>query len=206
MRPLFDQVAAALQHAQLYQTARHEIERRTRAEREQTISLCVQRVRNQILQMEFEQDWGNVLTALRGELDGLMDYLGGGLTLIDREAETYQSCNILPDGSVKLVDHDSLPASLKQALDLQVPVYRHNRAEMDALGEDINPQAHSLTVSALPGRHPHRQCHRGGRLRRAGHPHPVAVRPGHVRGPPAPRGDRPEPASSPTARRRRRRS
>ena len=159
MRPLFDQVAAALQHAQLYQTARHEIERRTRAEREQTISLCVQRVRNQSLQMEFEQDWGNVLTALRGELDGLMDYLGGGLTLIDREAETYQSCNILPDGSVKLVDHDSLPASLKQALDLQVPVYRHNRAEMDALGEDINPQAHSvidvpfrggtLTVSAI---------------------------------------------------------
>ena len=120
-----------------------DIAERKQAEKATALSLAVQRVRNEIVQMDREEDWSRVLASLYRELGGLMEFYQCGFTLIDREAETHRTYSVASDGPLELGTYDSLPASLRRVIDTQSPWCRRNRAEMDAAEDLPLPEVNS---------------------------------------------------------------
>ena len=115
------------------------------AEKEETkINLAVQQVRNEALLMEDEADWRKVSAVLNNQLGTLVDFYLCGINNIDMPKNTYESQDLTPPKAGKVVLNDTLPASLKQALETGRYVYRRNRAEMEHYGDKIGADAKSV--------------------------------------------------------------
>ena len=115
------------------------------AEKEETkVSLAIQQVRNEALQMEDEADWRKASAVLNTQLATLVDFYLCGINNIDRPKNTYQSQDVTPPKAGKVVLNGSLPASLVQALQTGRYVYRRNRSEMKRYGDIIGEEANSV--------------------------------------------------------------
>ena len=115
------------------------------AEKQETrINLAVQQVRNEALQMEDEGDWRKVSAVLNIQLNTLVDFYLCGINTIDMPKNTFEAQDVTPPKAGKVVLNDSLPASLRQALETGRYVYRHNRAEMERYGDMIGQEANSV--------------------------------------------------------------
>ena len=121
-----------------------DITERRQAEEANQVNLALQRVRNEILQMESEADWLGLLDCFHRELSGLMRYTGCGINLIDRENGTFLSYHIAPGHPRKGEEIDHLPLSLQRAMRTQAPVYRRNRAQILACGDRLELERNSV--------------------------------------------------------------
>jgi signal transduction histidine kinase len=99
------------------------------------VGLGLQRVRNAVLQMQSEEDWPTVALTLDAEMRALIDYNGCGINVVDREHGRY-AAHIVDPGRVYQGAVESMPLSLVQTMEGGRPVYRRNRAEMSAWGDD----------------------------------------------------------------------
>ena len=144
MEPLLGQVAIALEHAGLYEKAQEDITERKQAEQEKVVALAVQKVRNEILQMQAEEDWSTVADLAYRELKNLMAFDDFGINIVDSERETF-FCYV---GSTKGVwrgdTMDFLPTSLKEAMASGEAIYRRNRGEMEQCGDNIGMSKNSV--------------------------------------------------------------
>ena len=127
-----------------------EVQVRQRAEEEVRVNLAVQRVRNQILQMEDEQDWGNVVKAFQDELGDLVHYRACGINIIDLRQDSMIEYYV--DGEdLHQQSSSPVPQVLKQALDTGQSAYRRNRAEMlQQADTDALFQRQALCVVDVP--------------------------------------------------------
>jgi signal transduction histidine kinase/CheY-like chemotaxis protein/GAF domain-containing protein len=126
MAPLLDQAAIAIEHARLY--------RETRRSAEATrVRLAVEQVRNEILQMHTDRDWGHVIQVLGRELAGLVDYHACGINLVVDDG--VQSWGAGP-GVRDEKRAPRLPAPLEWALETGRPHYRRTAEEMESAGDD----------------------------------------------------------------------
>jgi len=118
-----------------------DITERKQIEQEKAVALALHRVRNEILQMENEDDWHKVQACFHRELSQFVEYDGLGINLIDRQNETYSAYGVNVDDKTS---YDFLPESLQVAIDSQAPVYRHNRAEIEQFGNKIGLERNSV--------------------------------------------------------------
>ena len=118
-----------------------DITQRRKTEEITKVNLAQQRVRNEILQMESEEDWNRVKTFFHRELDQLMKYDGLGINFIDRQNETFVA---YPIDSDQKRSYDFLPISLQYAIDSQTPVYRRNRVEIEQFGDALGSERNSV--------------------------------------------------------------
>ena len=117
----------------------HDITRRRQAEEALKVDMALQRVRNEILQMQGEEDWQGIVVSFYRELKEVLSFKDCGINLLDRQRGTYLDNEINAAGELitKKYEPDSLPRALIQALDTDQPVYRRSRAEIDEFGDLI---------------------------------------------------------------------
>jgi signal transduction histidine kinase len=115
-----------------------------RAEERLKVDVALQWVRNEILSMQGEEDWKQVLGAFHRELRGLVAFKDCGINLLDRQRGLYLAYELGPAGVFQEKVYGTLPRSLAQALDTGQPVYRRNRAEMDRFGDPLGPETNCV--------------------------------------------------------------
>ncbi len=120
---------------------------RSRQKRELSLNLALQRVRNQVLEMEEEEDWEQVLFSLHRELSGLVDFWFCSIQFVDLQAGgyTYYTTDFSQEGS-HLQHQRQLPLtpSLKQVLETGQPLYRRNQREMERFGDAVGPEVECI--------------------------------------------------------------
>ena len=121
-----------------------DITKRIQAEETIKISLALQRVRNEVLQMQVEGDWSAVAGAIHRELGNLIAFDGLGINIVDSEQETFFSYSVTPEGARAGHTVRFLPLSLKQAIAKGEAVYRRNRAQMKQFSDEIGENRNSV--------------------------------------------------------------
>jgi PAS domain S-box-containing protein len=121
-----------------------DITERKRAEDVTRVNLVLQRLRNEILEMESEESWFNVLDCFHHELNGLIQYHGCGINIVDRENKNFFSYHITPSGPQQGDVTEFLPPALQYAMETQASVYRRNRAEMTAYEDHLGFERNSV--------------------------------------------------------------
>ena len=114
-----------------------DITERKRAEDLLRADLGLQRVRNQVLQMRFGDDWEEVARCVHRELGELMAFDGLGINIVDREGESFYSYAVTPDGLIEGDTIEFLPLALRHAIDEGETVYRRNRKDMTEFNDAI---------------------------------------------------------------------
>jgi len=126
-----------------------DITRRKQAEREVQVNLALQRLRNQILQMQGEEDWPALVKALHGELGGLLRFHTSSMALLDLQKRT-TNLYYMDGEEVHLFVSYELAESLQRAVEAGRPLYRRNRAELLARGEGRVVEAGTGSVVDCP--------------------------------------------------------
>jgi len=129
MRSLLNQVAIALEHANLYQQIRA-------SERSTRVRLAVQRVRNRVLEMETVADWEKVVESLDEELTRLVECSGCGVNLVSQDGRlrSYRTYR----GAMIETKVENPPPPVTRALRDGEPYYRRNLGELEEAGDDAN--------------------------------------------------------------------
>lgn len=93
------------------------------------IDLALQRLRNEVLQMQDREGWEKLLTAFETELHELIDFYGCSISVIDRQRGT---CSVYFAASrgLERVTGTEIPLAFTRAMETGKYVYRANRAEM----------------------------------------------------------------------------
>ena len=122
-----------------------DISERKRRERETRVSLSLERVRAEILQMEGVEDWQAVAGCLHGELRGLLQFNQGSVNVVDEEKGVYRSYGITADGldDVGTVVAEIAPA-IRQVMQSGIPLYRATRAELESHGDAVSSRTNSV--------------------------------------------------------------
>ena len=120
-----------------------DITERKKTEDQSKTNLAIQQVRNEVLQMRVEEDWSSVARCIQRELKNLMEFDSLGINIITRDRGTFYSYEIASEGALKGETVDSLPLSLKHAMDKEEVVYRRNRAEMMLFNDKIGAERNS---------------------------------------------------------------
>lgn len=124
---------------------------RRQAERQLKLDLALQRLRNRVLEMAVPDDWRSLAVSLRHELAAMMPVLWCGINFIEPERPGFRALFIAPDGSLQEAAYDDAPGSLRRAMETGTPVYRRNRAEMDAMGESLTTEVGSVVDVPFAG-------------------------------------------------------
>lgn len=137
MGPLLDQVAIAIEHGRLYRETR-------RSEQDARVSLAVQQVRTEILQMQTDEDWSRVVLVLRRELRSLLDYSACGINLLTPAGmHSFSSGHGVRDE----VRGQQLPAPVAEAVRTGQPCYRRTPEQMEAMGD--NPKLLAAGIQSV---------------------------------------------------------
>lgn len=113
------------------------------AEESLRVDLALQQVRNEVLQMQSEDDWSKIAVSLARELKALIRYEGLGINIVNLQQRTFFAWIVEPTGVSRGETVGFLPSSLEQTMRTQTPFYRRNRAEMRAAGDKIGAERHS---------------------------------------------------------------
>jgi signal transduction histidine kinase len=119
------------------------LEELERAEKEKSVALALERVRNEILQMEQEGDWGTVASCLHRELLLLIRFHECSINIAEKQDQFFNSYGIEADGTPDLQIIPMTPA-IQQVLQSGAPVYRSNRAEIEQFEDDAALQTCSI--------------------------------------------------------------
>jgi PAS domain S-box-containing protein len=107
-----------------------DITERKQVEEAIKVNLALQRVRNEILLMETEEDWGNVVLRLERELRSLIDFEDCGINVLDEKNDVqidyYMKLDELQCEKVM-----GIPSVLRRVQEAGEPLYRRNREEID---------------------------------------------------------------------------
>ena len=151
MEPLLDQVAIALEHARLYEKAQADITERKQAEEAIQVNLTLQQIRNEILLMEDEDDWGNIVQRLELELHGLIEYENCGINILDTKNDI-QIDYYMKGGELQCEKVIGIPSVLRQVQETGEPLYRKNRMEIGQWeGDRSRAETHSVVDVPFPG-------------------------------------------------------
>ena len=120
---------------------------RSRHERELSLNLALQRVRNEILEMKEAAGWEQVLSSLHSELGRLVEFWFCSIQFIDRLAGqfTYYTTYFSPE-DWHLQGRKQLPLTpgLKQVVETGSNLYRRTRAEVERLQDDVGPEVQCI--------------------------------------------------------------
>jgi PAS domain S-box-containing protein len=111
-----------------------DVTRRKEAEAEVQLNLALQRLRNQILQMQGEEDWPPLVKALHAEMGALMRFRGSSVALLDRQKGSTH-VYYMDGAEVHLFVSYELAEPIRRAVEEGRPLYRRSRAELLARGE-----------------------------------------------------------------------
>ncbi|MBI2503633.1 MAG: GAF domain-containing protein [Candidatus Latescibacteria bacterium] len=120
---------------------------RSQHARELALNLALQRVRNQILEMQEVADWEVVLRSLHRELHGLVDFWFCSIQFIDRQAGqfTYYTTYFSPeDWHLQGQEQLALTLSLKQVVETGTYLYRRTRAEVERFQDEVGPEVNCI--------------------------------------------------------------
>jgi signal transduction histidine kinase/PAS domain-containing protein len=128
-----------------------DITERKQAEEIAEVNLALQRVRNEILLMEEEDDWGKVVQRLERELRNLIDFEDCGINVLDEKNDVqidyYMKLEELQREKVM-----GIPSVLQRVQEENKPLYRKNRAEIDQWENNRSrPEIHSVIDVPFPG-------------------------------------------------------
>jgi signal transduction histidine kinase len=116
---------------------------RAQHDRELSLNLALQQVRNQILQMAGEQDWQRVTEGFFRELRALVSCYRSSIQLIDWGAGTY-ACYFTDGEEVRFDAPLRMPPSLRQAVESERACYRRTRAEIEHFEDDADPEVNCI--------------------------------------------------------------
>ncbi|MCC7261579.1 MAG: GAF domain-containing protein [Candidatus Latescibacteria bacterium] len=116
-----------------------DITERKKTERETQVSLSLQRLRNRILLMARQQDWGRVTAAFFDEIRTLVPCYRSSVQLIDAHTGTYTA--YFTDGEVVTYSPAvGIPPSLQRTMASGRAYYRRTREELVAAGDHVPPE------------------------------------------------------------------
>jgi signal transduction histidine kinase len=110
---------------------------------EAELDLALQRVRNAVLQMEGEEDWGKIVNAFQEALRRVVDFEGSSVNIVDQQSGTTTVYYLDPGGVLGQLTSPTKPA-LRQAMETERYVYRRNREEILRLKGQMAPQIQSV--------------------------------------------------------------
>jgi PAS domain S-box-containing protein len=144
LRVFGEQAVLAIERMRQIAEVTQEVARRTQAEEIVTVNLALQRVRNEILQMETQQDWEKVALACRRELDSLVSFAGCSIVLVDRQQGTGVAYYCPGPGEVVVRSYATIHPLLLHTVESQTWAYRRTRAQIDQGEERISPHIRSV--------------------------------------------------------------
>ncbi|MCC7261792.1 MAG: GAF domain-containing protein [Candidatus Latescibacteria bacterium] len=112
---------------------------RAQHDRELSLSLALQQVRNQILQMEGPQDWQQVAEGCFRELRALVSCFHCSIQLID-PVEGTCSCYFSDGEGVRYSAQYPMPPKLRQVVATGETCYRRTRAAVEEFQDDLGPE------------------------------------------------------------------
>jgi signal transduction histidine kinase len=128
---------------------------RSRQKRELELNLALQRVRNQILEMQEEADWEQVLFSLHRELSGLVEFWFCSIQFIDQQTGqyTFYTTHLSPEDWHLKQGQECLPLtpSLRQVVQTGLPLYRHTRAEVEHFQDPVGPEVQCIVDVPFSG-------------------------------------------------------
>jgi signal transduction histidine kinase/CheY-like chemotaxis protein/PAS domain-containing protein len=124
-------------------TVFEDITERKRVEREKSIALSLQRLRNEVLRMGTRQDWETVGGCLFAELASLIEFNKCSINIVDRQNQSFHNYYIGSEGAYSEHVFPLVPAIVR-AVESGAPAYRANRAEMDQFGDHARPGTRSI--------------------------------------------------------------
>ena len=139
-REVRENLERALELEKELQRAHDELEQ---AEEEKSVALALERVRNEILQMQQEEDWGTVASCLHRELRLLIGFHECSINIAEEQDQFFNSYGIASDGTPDL-QIVPMVSAIQQVLRSGAPVYRSNRAQIEQFGDDAEPQTGSI--------------------------------------------------------------
>lgn len=108
------------------------------------ISHALERLQTAILKMQVQEDWHQIAGILYEELHQLVCFAGCGIAMVDLVRRSFYTYDLSSQGVRRGERCDFLPRSLEEAMYTQKPVYRRNRREMDAWGDNVGPERNSV--------------------------------------------------------------
>jgi signal transduction histidine kinase len=115
---------------------------RKEAERQTALSLALQRVRNQVLQMQGEQDWEKVFAVFDQELRGLVEYNAASINLIDWEHNRVASHGWNPAQGFHVNHAEPIHPALKETVEAGRHV--HRRRGEPLFGRELLPEVNAV--------------------------------------------------------------
>jgi PAS domain S-box-containing protein len=117
----------------------------TQLRQTEKLQWALHRVRDAVLQMQAEVDWGKVAASVHAELRLLLDFVDCTVCQVDPAAPATVFYRGFPDGHSDILHYPSLFPAIQQALDTGQPVLRRTRGEMAQYGDGITkPAIHSV--------------------------------------------------------------
>ena len=106
------------------------------AERQARVRLGLQRLRNQVVQMESEADWEPLLGTLEKELHRLVSFHNCCVNIIEDDSRVVQYVEWGHEVDRRVLDH--VPEPIRTCWQDQRPVYRRTRQDMKSESFDLN--------------------------------------------------------------------
>ena len=110
-----------------------DITERKQIEQKVAVHLAVQRVYNEILQMQSEADWEKVVLAFKEELGSLVKYNAAGVNILTHQDQSIVVHQGKP--SEVLTPEVKFSPQFRQGVQAEAPMYRRNREEMARWGD-----------------------------------------------------------------------
>lgn len=122
----------------------HDITQQKRAEEITRVNLALQRVRNEVLQMDTEESWDRVILSFHEELKQLVEFNACSINLVDLRANQMRAHAVNPEkGGLVRNFREPVPPALVKAM--ESGQYQYRRTRKDPLFRD--------PVSTFPGIH-----------------------------------------------------
>jgi signal transduction histidine kinase len=113
----------AIQNARTYRQFRQ-------AEESARINLALQRLRNEVLQMESEESWDHVVLCFYEELKKLVDFNACSINLVDLEKDEMRAHALNPEKGLVQNFRKPIPPGVVRAIESGQVVYRPNRGDV----------------------------------------------------------------------------
>ncbi len=113
------------------------------ATRNTEINLVLQRIRNEVLQMQTEADWQHIAQLFYEKLQKFVPCYRAGIVLVDAARQSYIDYRLTEEGT-QLLHYDSVAKHLLRAMDENIPVYQRRRSEFGSLEERIPAEVQSI--------------------------------------------------------------
>lgn len=116
-----------------------DITAQVRAEKMLKLNLALQRVRNEVLLMESEENWYQVASSIHRELRQFVSFYQCGFVLVDLKKDAFDAYLIEAAGVKKRIN-EGIPTSLRHVVETNQVLYRRNRKEIARFGDKVGPQ------------------------------------------------------------------